>query len=144
MLPSPPACPGVMNYAGLSLSLLSPLMLCMVLLYILSFIEGVASFSKSTSSESWMPVMMLILFLPSQLCAFLAFSLPLLSHLSFPSILVVGPHRSLLSPGPPVTRCWPNILTHGWGDPQGSLYKLSKPQPWKHLFQAPKCRAQFY
>ena len=34
---------------------------------------------------------------------FLALSLPFLSHLSFPSILVVGPHRSLLSPGPVVT-----------------------------------------
>ena len=47
--------------------------------------------------------MTLILFLPSQLCAFLAFSLPLLSHVSFPSILVVGPHWKLLSPGPLVT-----------------------------------------
>jgi len=35
--------------------------------------------------------------------AFLAFSLPLLSHHPFPLFLVVGPHRSLLSPGPPVT-----------------------------------------
>ena len=47
--------------------------------------------------------MTLIMFLPSQLCASLAFSLPCLSHLSFPSIFVVGPHRSLLSPGPLVT-----------------------------------------
>ena len=31
---------------------------------------------------------------------FLALSLPLLSHLSFPLIIVVGPHRRLLSPGP--------------------------------------------
>ena len=31
---------------------------------------------------------------------FLAFSLPLISHLSFPSFLVVGPHKSSLSPGP--------------------------------------------
>ena len=29
--------------------------------------------------------------------------LPLLSHLSFPSVFVVGPHRCLLSPGPLVT-----------------------------------------
>ena len=34
---------------------------------------------------------------------FLAFSLPLPSHHPFPSCLVVGPHRSLLSPGPLVT-----------------------------------------
>ena len=50
--------------------------------------------------------MTLILVLPSQLCTFLASggsSLPLLSHLSFPPILVVGPRRSLLSPGPLVT-----------------------------------------
>jgi len=43
--------------------------------------------------------MTLILFLPSQLCAFLAFSLPLLSHLSFPSVLVLGPHRQKKSSG---------------------------------------------
>ena len=47
--------------------------------------------------------MTLILFLPSQLCAFQAFSLPLLSHHPFPSIFVVGPPRSLLSPGLLVT-----------------------------------------
>ena len=35
--------------------------------------------------------------------AFLAYSLPLLSHHPFPPFLVVGPHRSLLSPGPLVT-----------------------------------------
>ena len=35
--------------------------------------------------------------------AFLAFSLPLPSHHPFPSFLVVGPHRILLSPGPLVT-----------------------------------------
>ena len=35
--------------------------------------------------------------------SFLAFSLPLLSHLSLPLILVVVPHRILLSPGPLVT-----------------------------------------
>jgi len=34
---------------------------------------------------------------------FLAFSLPCLSHHPLPSFLVVGPHRSLLSPGPLVT-----------------------------------------
>ena len=50
-----------------------------------------------------MPVTTLILFLPPRLCAFLAFSLPLLSHISFSSNLVVGPHRTLLSPGPLVT-----------------------------------------
>jgi len=35
--------------------------------------------------------------------AFLAFSLPLLSHLLFPSSFAVGPHRRSLSPGPHVT-----------------------------------------
>ena len=106
LLPSPLACPGDMNFAGLSLSLLSSLMLCLVLLYILPFIEGVASFSKarkSTSSEeldaSYDADSVLAL---SALC-FLAFSLSLPSHLSFPSILVVGPHKNLLSPGPLVT-----------------------------------------
>ena len=58
-----------------------------------------AKLASPRAQMSWMPVMTLILFLPSQLCTFLAFSHPLLSHLSFPSILFVGPHRSLLSPG---------------------------------------------
>jgi len=53
-----------------------------------------------TIKMSWIPVTKLILFLLSQLCAFLAFPLPCLSHLSFPLTTVVGPHRSLLSPGP--------------------------------------------
>ena len=59
-----------------------------------------AKLASPQAQKSWMPVMTLILFLPSQLCAFLALFLPFLSHLSFPSIIVVGPHRSLLSPGP--------------------------------------------
>ena len=36
--------------------------------------------------------------------AFLAFSLPLLSHHLFPSSFAVGPHRRSLSPGPHVTK----------------------------------------
>jgi len=59
-----------------------------------------AKIASPRAQKSWMPVMTLILFLPSQLCAFLALPLPCLSQLSFPLILVVGPHRSLLFPGP--------------------------------------------
>jgi len=59
-----------------------------------------AKLASPRAQKSWMPVMTLILILPSQLCAFQALPLPLLSHLSFPSILVVGPHKSLISPGP--------------------------------------------
>jgi len=59
-----------------------------------------AKLASTQAQKSWMPVKMLSLFLPSQLCTFLALSLPFLSHLSFPSTIVVGPHRSLLSPGP--------------------------------------------
>jgi len=50
-----------------------------------------------------MPVLTLFSMLAFQPNAFLAFSLPLPSHHPFPSFLVVGPHRSLLSPGPLVT-----------------------------------------
>ena len=59
-----------------------------------------AKLASPQVQKSWMPVMTLILFLPFQLCTFLALFLPFLSHLFFPSIIVVGPHRSLLSPGP--------------------------------------------
>jgi len=58
-----------------------------------------AKLASPRAQKSWMPVMTLILFLPFQLCAFLAFSFPLLSHLSFLSVLVVCPHKSLLFPG---------------------------------------------
>jgi len=51
----------------------------------------------------WMPVLTLFSMLAYQLNAFLAFSLPLPSHHPFPSFLVVGTHRSLLTPGPLVT-----------------------------------------
>ena len=50
-----------------------------------------------------MPVLTLFSMLAYQHNAFLAFSLPLPSHHPFPSFLVVGSHRSLLSPGPHVT-----------------------------------------
>jgi len=55
------------------------------------------------AQKSWMPVLTLFSMLAYQPNAFLAFSLPLPSHHLFPSFLVVGPHRSLLSPGPLVT-----------------------------------------
>ena len=47
-----------------------------------------AKLASPQAQKSWMPVMTLILFLPSQLCAFLALFLPFLSHLSFSSIIV--------------------------------------------------------
>ena len=50
-----------------------------------------------------MPVLTLFSMLAYQPNAFLTFSLPLPSHHPFPSFLVVGPHRSLLSPGPLVS-----------------------------------------
>ena len=50
-----------------------------------------------------MPVLTLFSMLAYQPNAFLAFSLPLLSHLLFPSSFAVGPHRRSLSPGPHVT-----------------------------------------
>jgi len=60
----------------------------------------IAKLASPQAQKSWMPVMTLILLLPFQLCTFLALFLPFLSHLSFPSIIVVGSHRSLQYPGP--------------------------------------------
>jgi len=89
---------------------------------ILSFIEGRAS-PQAQKSWSYGAGYVLALLALRKACAFLAFPLSCLSHLSFPSILVVGPHRRLLSPGPLVTisnqhLSFPSIIVVG---PQRSL-----------------------
>ena len=93
------------------------------------------------SQKSWMPVSTLFSLIAYQPNAFLAFSLPLPSHHLFPPFLVVGPHRSLLSPGPLVTinnqqfifmmQCL--HMPWLWNMSSIALFLLLQPVDWEHL-----------